>query len=197
MKKPPSTVLLLSLLAAFALSACGDSGGQGERSSSTPRSEEVGPANSGSRDESRYEGSEETVERYGSEARGSRAEAIVGAERGYLLALAKRDFGTACSYLVQSVTRSLVQTAPPQLRAKDCPLILPRFLRAAAFAAAREQAKAKIRRVRVEGNQAFVIFHAPGARLFVFGLQRERGAWKATTIAASILAPLTPGFQER
>jgi hypothetical protein len=43
--------------------------------------------------------------------------------------------------------------------------------------------------VGVRGDRAFVVFHAPGAKLFQLTMVREGGRWKTTTIAASVLVP--------
>jgi hypothetical protein len=43
--------------------------------------------------------------------------------------------------------------------------------------------------VRVKGSRAFVVFHAPGAKLYTFTLLSEHGAWKLTTVASSVLVP--------
>ena len=38
-------------------------------------------------------------------------------------------------------------------------------------------------------TSALVIFHAPGARLYVFSLVDEGGEWQAATLISSVLAP--------
>ena len=43
--------------------------------------------------------------------------------------------------------------------------------------------------MRVRGDRALVVFHAPGARLYVFGLVNEDGDWRAATLIPSVLAP--------
>jgi hypothetical protein len=52
-----------------------------------------------------------------------------------------------------------------------------------------EQAEGRITKVRVQGKRAFVVFHAPGAKLYMLTMVREGGGWKAATVAASILVP--------
>jgi ketosteroid isomerase-like protein len=215
MAKRLTAALLIAALAAVVLAACGGSSqgssqggstsGTSEEAPSTPPSNGTGQAQSPPSGKSpgktqskppaeahpkpHYEGGEESVEKYGSEAEGSDEEAIAGAEQAYLSAVAEKDFGAACSYLAASVTHSLEQFAAPRLKAKGCPGILPELLAPTAPAVARQQAEGEIRKVRVKGDMAFVIFHAPGARLYVLTMRREGGRWKATTIAGSILAP--------
>ncbi len=43
--------------------------------------------------------------------------------------------------------------------------------------------------MRVQGDRGFVVYHAPGAKLYQLTMVREGGAWKAATIAGSILVP--------
>lgn len=132
---------------------------------------------------------EEEVSGYGSEASGSDEQSIVATEHHYLEALAGRDLPQACSLLSARVTRSLEQFAPPQARKGGCKAILPKIVSPSAAAVARQQLEGQIRRVRVKGRDAFVIFHAPGAQLFVFPLVQEEGSWKLATLTSSILAP--------
>jgi hypothetical protein len=171
---------ILALLLAFLVAACGGSG-QGT-------STQEGQTTTAKRP-SHYEGGEQSVEGFGSEAEGSRKEAILAVEHAYLTAIAEKDFGQACSHLSASVSRSLERVASGQLKARGCPAILPKLLASSAFATVRRQAAGEVKRVRVKGSQAFVVFHAPGARLYVLSLVREAGKWKAQTIAASILVP--------
>ncbi|HXV06333.1 MAG TPA: hypothetical protein VFP23_10565 [Solirubrobacterales bacterium] len=186
--KLASTAVAILLLA-LSIAACGASGGESTPPSTSP------PAPAKSSEQGRAEvkphpeAGEKSVEGFGSEAGGSVREAILGAERAYFGALADKDFGKACTHLSSSVLRSLEQLAPPQLRAEGCAGILPKLLAPTAPALARQQAAGDVRRVRIGGQQAFVIFHAPGARLWVLTMLREGGRWKATTIAGSILAP--------
>lgn len=144
----------------------------------------------------RSRGSEASIERFGSEAEGAEREAVLRAERGYLMALAGGNAPRACSYLSTAVRLSLKEFARPSQEA-ECSRILPDVISAAAPASARQQAAGKVRRVRIDGGRAFVLFRAPGARLYVFTLRREESGWKVTTLLASILIPspatLEPG----
>jgi hypothetical protein len=175
-----AAVLVAALIVAPGIGAC-----SGEDEAKEPTTEAAGEARKGDS----YEGGEESVEEFGSEAEGSSKKAVLAAEHVYLSAVAERDFREACSFLSASVQRSLERFAVPKLKAKGCPAILPQLLASTAPGVARQQAEGEIKRVRVNGNMAFVIFHAPGARLYVLAMRREGGAWKATTIFSSILAP--------
>lgn len=171
--------LLLVVFATSSLAACGDSGSEKATTEATQ----------GESDNSHFEGGEKSIEGFGSEAKGADREAILSAEQAYLNALAAPDYAAACFYLAGGVHRSLRQLAPKQLKAEGCRAILPRLLSPSAATTARQQAEGKITKVRVEGDRAFVVFHAPGAKLYLFPMAREGNSWKTTTAAASVLVP--------
>lgn len=135
---------------------------------------------------------EKSIESFGSEAGGSDREAILITFTDYLNAVSVGDYGAACAHLSAAVQRSLRQLAAEPLKAKGCTAILPKLLAPTAPRIAREQADGRIARVRIEGGRAFVVFHAPGAELYQLTMVRERGGWKAATVASSILVPALP-----
>jgi len=157
----------------------GGGGGGGEQAgTTTPR-----------HPEGEYQGGEKSIEEYGSEAGADDRGAILASFEGYLDAVAEEDSATACSYLSARVRESLEQLVARGRKGVGCAQILPKLLAPTAAAISREQANGKVTRVRVEGDQAFVVFHAPGAKLYTLGLVYEGGQWKATTVAASVLVP--------
>lgn len=165
-------------------SAAHESPGSGEASSAQ------GASNGASRaahPKPSYEGAEEEVERLGSEAEGSEREAVLGAEEEYLTALSEQNFANVCQLLAKSTRMQLQQLV--QGRKVGCATILPRLLGSPAASTARAYLQGEVRGVRLSGNKAFVIFHAPGARLFMIGLGREAGRWHVGSLTASVLAP--------
>lgn len=178
--------LLLSVaLSALLLSACGGGGGSTQGGSSGQT--ETGSSNGGG--QSHYRGGEKSIEEFGNEAEGSSRAAVLGVFTGYLNAIAAKDDATACDYLAATVQRSLEQFVVKSLKAKGCSAILPKLLSPTAPAIAREQAAGRITKVRVQGDRAFVVFHAPGAKLYQMTMVREGGRWKVATVAASVLVP--------
>jgi hypothetical protein len=183
------------LLAWFVLclSGCGEGAStHGESSSAQDTGTQAngtagGDQTSAGKPTPRYEGGEKSIERFGAEAGGSERRAILAAEQGYLGALATGHFKTACSHLSAQAQSSLKHLA--KMQAIRCRQILPKLLSGSAPASAGVQAAGKVMKVRVQGDRAFVVFHAPGARLYLFTMQREGGDWKVTTLAASVLAP--------
>jgi hypothetical protein len=142
----------------------------------------------GSKSESHFEGGEEDVEEFGTEAEGAAKDAAFAAEQRYLSAVAGRDYAEACTLLSKSLTGSLEAMVKPG-RKLACGQILGRLLSPTASRVSAQQAEGEVFKVRVEGDRAIVVFRAPGARLWALPLSREGGAWKVTTLGASILAP--------
>lgn len=171
--KPLTTAVALALM--IGLVACG-----GEATSSSTNTAPTTPPSGG----------EAGIEEFGSEAGGSDKEAILGVFTGYLSAIADKDYGTACSHLSTTVQSSLQQLAAKGSRAAaGCSMILPTLLAPSAARVAREQADGRVTRARVQGDRAFVVFKAPGAKLYQLTMVREDGEWKAATVSASVLVP--------
>lgn len=169
------------LLAALLLTAGCGGDGDGETTQGGTRSERRG--GEGSR------GGEKSIEEFGAEAGESEREAILAVFEGYLTAVAEDDAATACSHLSATVHESLKQLVARGEKNVKCAQVLPALLAPTAATIAREQADGEVTRVRVEGDRAFVVFRAPGAKLYMLGLVEEGGEWKATTVAASVLVP--------
>jgi hypothetical protein len=159
--------------------------GCGGGTSSTAGSATAPPSTAG--EEQR--GGEASIEEFGSEAEGSDREEILAVFAGYMNTIADRDYGAACSDLAAAVQSGLEQLAGKAAAGKGCAALLPKLLAPTASQIAREQANGKIAKVRVEGDRAFVVFKAPGAKLYQLTMVREDGEWKAATAAASVLVP--------
>lgn len=177
---------ITGLLGFFALvtAGCGSDESQPSESSSPPSerpAKEQTPSH-------HYEGGEKSIERFGAEAQGSSRGKILATFHNYLNAIAAEDFGEACTYLTKMVRQSMTQLAG-QGRQASCSQLLSKLLAPSAPAISRQQVAGEIKKVRVEGDQAFVVFHAPGAKLFQMTLSREGGRWKVTTVVTSVLVP--------
>jgi hypothetical protein len=199
------TGVLAATLAALLLAGCGGSDNGGSTSGQTgavpapPGKQQAKPtgagqgtsgAGSGQRGrkrESHFEGGEKEVEGFGSEAQGSAKGEVLGAERSYLGAIATKSYAQACARLAPAVTGSLQKLVKGS--GAGCGAILSKLLSPTTAPAARQQLQGEVVRVRVEGKQAFVIFHAPGARLWTLPLSNEGGGWKVATLAPTVLAP--------
>lgn len=184
-------------LAAFVLvSAALVAGCGGGDSHSSPTISEVKgstasrPLDKGRQRSKPYQGGEESIEGFGSEAKGALRAAVLGAFAGYLGSIAADDSDKACVHLSKAVRTSLSQfSANRPGKGAGCAIALSKLLAPAAAAIARQQASGKVTKVRVEGGRAFVVFRAPGAKLYQLTMVREGGTWKAATVAASVLVP--------
>lgn len=166
--------LVVLAVSSLSLLGCGGGGDNESRSAPTGRT-------------GRAAGAESSIETFGGEAEGSAREAILGVERSYFIAMASRDYGAACAHLATSVQHSMTElTGRPDA---TCQRTLPALLAPQAYPMMRRQAHGAIRKVRVDGQRAFVVFHAPGARLYQLPLVDERGEWKVAFVTASVLAP--------
>jgi hypothetical protein len=181
MRSAAATVAILSMLLGLAAGGCGagqgsPQGGGGTVSTSPHRTRE--------------ENGEESVEKFGREAVGAERTSLLRSFETYLGAIATGDATEACDHLSAAVRRSLAKLAGiATSRGSVCARVLPALLSPRAPRIARAQGNGKVAEVRVGGGRAFVVFHAPGPRLYMLVMVREHGAWKATTIAATILAP--------
>jgi hypothetical protein len=177
--KPLAATLALVLVTGLVACGGGDATSSGTSTAATTPS-------SGAEDR---KGGEASIEEFGSEAGRSDREAILAAFTDYMNAIAGKDYAAACSHLSATVQSSLQQFAAKAPKGTGCAAILPALLAPTAAQLAREQANGHVTRVRVEGDRAFVVFHAPGAKLYQLTMVREGGKWKASTVAAAVLVP--------
>jgi hypothetical protein len=175
----------LAVSALLALAGCG-----GGSASTTPdqasHSSAAPAAKQGRRGEAK--GGEASIEEFGQEATGPERKAMLAAFEGYLNALGDKDYAGACAHLSQLVHESLAQLAGKG-STKGCASLLAALLSPSAAGIARVQAEGQVSGVRVGGERGFVLFHAPGARLYQQTMVREGGRWKAATVSASVLVP--------
>jgi hypothetical protein len=138
-----------------------------------------------------FKGGESEVEEFGSEAGGSESAAVLAAEQGYLSAIAHRNYDKACSLVSSSLEQqfdALVVTGSGGHH-PTCQELLPHILAANASHVAALQLSGKVLKVRVNGDHGFVVFHAPGARSFVYPMAKDGGGWRVESITSSVLAP--------
>ena len=130
---------------------------------------------------------DESITSFGSEAEGDERERLIAAQQGLLNGLADRDYATACTRLSERTRRGMAQLTGR--RRASCESLLPKLLSPTAAAVAREQAGGDVASVRVEAEQAFVLFRAPGAKLYMLAMREEDGEWRSTTVAGSVVIP--------
>ena len=167
----------------FALLCLGGCGGGGSSSqSSTQSSSEATTTQSAPAEQN----AEESIEGFGEEAEGSERGEVLGAFHAYLGALADVDYPAACFRLSARVRHSLSHLTKGKL---SCERAMALLLAPSTAKTTAQQDEGKITKVRLKGDTAFVVFHAPGARLYQLTLAREGGRWKVTSLSAAVLAP--------
>lgn len=181
-----ASLLALLFILGAAVAGCGAGGMNG--SSETSASSSASTSNTAPAPEGRKDG-EASIEEFGSDAKGSERRAILSVFTGYLGAIARKDFAAACSNLSATVHKSLRRLAGKGGKRLGCVAILPELLAPTASQVTRAQAGGKVARVRVQGDRGFVVFHAPGAKLYEMPMAREGGEWKVGLVGASVLVP--------
>jgi hypothetical protein len=132
---------------------------------------------------------EESIEGFGEEAEGGTRGELLGVFHSYLMAVGRGEHGAACRLLAGRVQRALVEFAGGRGRAGECPAAMTKLLGPMDAAAARREADGTIVKVRVQDDSAFVVFSAPGAKLFQMPLTRAGDTWKAGIVMPSVLVP--------
>lgn len=169
MKARALAFIALACLCLLCLSSCGG----GEEGSTSITTEQ-------------RTGGERNIEGYGSEAKGDEREQMLGVYRSYLGAIGERTYASACGLLSRQVKESLAELAQGKA---SCEELLDRILAPTAAPISRAQAKGEVTGVRVEGENGFVVFKAPGARLYQLTLVEQGGEWKAASATAAVLVP--------
>jgi hypothetical protein len=169
-------------LTLLCLGGCGG-GSSSSQGSTQSQSEPTTPS------AAKEQNAEESIEGFGEEAEGSEREEVLDAFHGYLGAIADKDYPAACSQLAANVQQSLEQLAAKAKKPLSCPQLLEALLSPQADQIARGQEEGKVTKIRVKGDSAFVVFHAPGARLYQLTMAREGGDWKAASAVGSVLTP--------
>ena len=172
-------------LALLCLAGCGGGDSPSQGQGSTQSSSEATSAQGAAKEQS----AEASIEGFGEEAEGPEREEVEGTFHSYLGAIAEGDEQEACSYLGKTVTETLSELAAKAKKPLSCPELLEALLSPEAAEIAKGQDESKVTKVRIKGDTAFVVFHAPGAGLFQLNLAREGGEWKVTSLSASVLAP--------
>jgi hypothetical protein len=161
----------LGCLCLLLVSGCG---GSGESSTSTSTTTE------------QRTGGERSIEGFGSEAKGAEKQAMLDAYRSYLGAIGEKDYPSACGLLSEQVKDSLAKLSKGKA---SCEEVLPSILSPTAAPLSRAQARGEVTKVRVEGENGFLVFRAPGAKLYQLTLLSEGREWRVASLGAAVLVP--------
>lgn len=188
-------VAALSALALLAAGCGGDSSSKEETlealkeavaNRAPPTTSQSGATGSGGA--SAATGANPAIEEFGGEAKGGERNQIVTSFEAYFAALASKDYDDACAQLAKPIKKLLERFSAAKKESKGCAAIvagLPEAVKKATGIASR----GKVTEVRVEDDRSYVLFRAPGARLYQFSMTREGGEWKPATISTVVLQP--------
>ena len=160
-----------------------EQGSDSDRGASTE-----GSGGSGTSAEERAEfeapaGGDDSIQTYGTEVEGEDEEAIVTAMRSFFRAMATADYPAICSGLTSANREGLEQYLKVKKKQGSCETVLEEVLVTAAAPEARRAARGSVYQVRVENDNAFVLFTPAGGVASYFVMKRENGEWKSTGLA--------------
>jgi hypothetical protein len=136
-------------------------------------------------------GGDNSIQTYGEEAETSEEEEITTAMASFLRALAARNYPAICEGLSESNRGQLEQLATLKKElGSDCPSILKTLL-VGPTSEAQKAAEGTVYQVRVEGENAFVMFTPLGGTASYFVMKHDPDGWKSTTLSSGV--PFNPG----
>lgn len=146
-------------------------------------------------------GGDNSVQEFGTEADDAERNAAARALHNFLDARGQEAWEAACSYLSTEVRESLEMFAAKaqeaaakagkaeQFEATGCASILGRLTNRAALPELRKEAEqADVGSLRIEGDQAFVIYTGISGTVLAMPVANESGSWKVASLAGTPLS---------
>jgi hypothetical protein len=127
-------------------------------------------------------GGDNSIQTFGEEVEGDEKDAVVSAMRSFLHALAASEYQKVCDGLTSANIKQLELYLKLKKEQGDCPAVLSKIL-IGGTDEARRAANGAIYQVRIEGENAFVLFTPEGGTASYFVMKNEDGAWKSTTVS--------------
>jgi hypothetical protein len=135
-------------------------------------------------------GGDNSIQTYGEEAESSEEEEITTAMAAFLRAMANRDYPAICEGLSEANRGQLEQLAKLKKElGQDCPSILKAVL-VGPTSEAQKAAEGTVYQVRVEGENAFVMFTPRGGTASYFVMKHDPDGWKSTSLSPGV--PFNP-----
>ena len=135
-------------------------------------------------------GGDNSIQTYGEEAESSEEEEITTAMAAFLRAMANRDYPAICEGLSEANRGQLEQLAKLKKElGQDCPSILKALL-VGPTSEAQKAAEGTVYQVRVEGENAFVMFTPRGGTASYFVMKHDPDGWKSTSLSPGV--PFNP-----
>jgi hypothetical protein len=176
-----------------------ETGGGGEaQGAESPGSESGSGGNGGQRVLSEEElsrefkapaGGDDSIQTFGEEAEGDEKDEVVAAMQSFFRALAANDAERVCAGLSSGNVKQFELFLKAQKEEGDCTTVLAKFL-GRQKAEAEKAINGQVFQVRVEGENAFVLFIPEGGTASYFVMKREDDEWKSTSISTG--TPFNP-----
>ncbi len=132
----------------------------------------------------RVPGGENSIPDYGSEAHASERQRATAELAGYLEARVADEWSRACTYLAAALRDQLEKYAGTKTNGKDCAPILAALFNKTAQDGHQPPANtlttAGIAALRINGDNAFALYHGPNNTKYVMPMINEHGTWKMT-----------------
>ena len=135
-------------------------------------------------------GGDNSVQEFGEEAGSSEFDAAAAVVHDFLDARAEGNWAAACTYMSKATIESFEKLAAQakQGEGKSCGAILAALVSPAAKSAIKAEAeKADVGSLRVEGEQAFVIYTGVEGTVIAMPMANEGGDWKVASLAGAPL----------
>jgi len=164
-------------------------GGEGEGSSNfVPKQHKD---SGGGSEQFKVKGGDNSVQEFGEEADAPELDAAAVALHNFLDARAEGDWATACSYMSNAVVDSFEKLAAQakQIGDKSCAGILEKLTNPAAKDSMKaEAAQANVGSLRIEGEQAFLIYTGIDGTVLAMPMANEDSDWKVASLAGTPLS---------
>ena len=139
-------------------------------------------------------GGDNSIQTFGGEAESSEEKEITTAMASFLRAMAARDYNAICDGLSDANISQLEQLMKLKKEAgTDCPTVLKSLL-VGPTDEAQKAAEGTVYQVRVEGENAFVMFTPVGGTASYFVMKHDPDGWKSTSLSSG--TPFNPGAAE-
>jgi hypothetical protein len=127
-------------------------------------------------------GGDNSIQTFGDEAEGDEKDVVVNAMRSFLRALAASEYQKVCDGLTSANLKQLEIYLKLKKEQGDCADVLSKILIGGTDEAKRA-ANGAVYQVRIEGENAFVLFTPEGGTASYFVMKQENGEWKSTTVS--------------
>lgn len=136
-------------------------------------------------------GSDNSVQEFGEEADSTEFNAAAVALHNFLDARAEGNWAAACGYMSKAIVESLEKLAAQAKQGEDqsCAGTIEKLTNPAAKGAMKAEAeKANVGSLRIEGEQAFVIYTGTDGTVLAMPMANESGNWKVASLAGTPLS---------